>query len=411
MGTLVDLFAGCGGMSLGMEGAGFQPVFVNEISPHALATYLRNQPEGSVVHDPDYQAKDVHDITGDDVSLKSFVSKVRDVAGDVDLVAGGPPCQGYSGIGHRRTFDLEKELIPSNYLYREMAKVITAIQPKAFVFENVQGLLHSKWTKNGRPGEIWDAVDAEFRRIRTLKGQPYRIMSHLVHSKDFGVPQNRPRVILVGVRPDVADAAGYGGDWLADPEPSIRPPDPQELLGDLSATPWTPGGVTTHYPTEPLNEVQRRLRTRRDGSVMGKGEVLTEQEFSRHSERVQRRFGLIRRGEPVPAEMQTRKFNQRPIPAVWPATGPSMTVASLPDDFIHYKEDRAPTVREWARLQGFPDWYEFSGPRTTGGRRRAGDPDAGIWERDLPKFTQIGNAVPVVLAEWLGKRLKSLLDL
>lgn len=410
MGSLVDLFAGCGGMSYGLERAGFGAIYVNELNPHAMDTYVRNQPADSLVRDPHLRSNDIFELTGDDKRLSMLAEELREIAGgDVDLVAGGPPCQGFSGIGHRRSFDLEKESIPSNHLYREMAAVISAVQPKAFVFENVQGLLHARWTKVGRSGEIWDAVRSEFERVRFSQGGRYLVKAHLVHSKNFGVPQNRPRIILIGVRPDVAESSGYRGDWLPDPEPSLRPPDPSELLGDLCESGWTPGGATAHYPTDPLNEVQRELRTRRDGSVMGKGEAVTEQEFSRHSERVQERFSLIRRGLPVPTEMQTRKFNQRPIPSEWPASGPSLTVASLPDDFVHYKENRAPTVREWARFQGFPDWYEFSGPRTTGGRRRAGDPDAGQWERDLPKFTQIGNAVPVALAHWLGVRLKAII--
>lgn len=144
---------------------------------------------------------------------------------------------------------------------------------------------------------------------------------------------------------------------------------------------------------------------------MGKGTPLTEQQFSNHSLKVQERFHLIRSNKAIPTEYQTRKFNQRVIPRRWPESGPTLTVASLPDDFVHYAENRAPTVREWARFQGFPDWYEFSGPRTTGGRRRAGDPSLGVWTRDLPKFTQIGNAVPVRLAEWLGRHLRESLGL
>ena len=84
---------------------------------------------------------------------------------------------------------------------------------------------------------------------------------------------------------------------------------------------------------------------------------------------------------------------------------PNITATSLADDYVHYSQPRVLTVREWARLQMFPDWYEFRGPRTTGGRRRAGDPDAGIWDRDVPMYTQIGNAVPVRLAELVGKHL------
>ena len=411
MGSVVDLFAGCGGMSYGLELAGFESIYVNELSPHAMETYVQNQPRHSAVRDARYRSRDIHELTEDPDYLSELAVDLRMRAGgDVDFVTGGPPCQGFSGIGHRRTFALDKADIPSNHLYKEMAIVIGAVQPKVFVFENVQGLVSARWTRSGRKGEIWQAVYETLKSIADVDGTPYVVKGAMVHAKEFGVPQNRPRVIVVGVRPDVADAAGYSGGWYNVPK-AIRPPDPEDLLSDLCAVGWSPGGATEFYPTDPITEVQRRLRTRRDGSIMGKGYPLTEQEFSRHSSEVQERFQRIRRGMGVPERLQTKKFNQRPIPARWPDSGPNLTVASLPDDFVHYIEDRAPTVREWARFQGFPDWYEFAGPRTTGGRRRAGDPSANQWGRALPKFTQIGNAVPVALAEWLGRRMDSMLNL
>lgn len=98
-------------------------------------------------------------------------------------------------------------------------------------------------------------------------------------------------------------------------------------------------------------------------------------------------------------------FSQLIMQPYWSDKPPGITVTSLPDDFVHYSEPRIPTVREWARLQTFPDWYVFKGPRTTGGGRRAGDPSKKIFDRDVPKYTQIGNAVPVRLAYELGKRV------
>lgn len=399
-------------MSYGMEKAGFHSIYVNELSPDAMSTYLRNQPPESVVlKDEAYRSSDIHELTGNPGALKETADHLRALAGgDIDFVTGGPPCQGFSRIGHRRTFKLDKEEIPSNHLYKEMATAIAEFKPKAFIFENVQGLVSSRWTPAGVKGEIWEDVKDTFSEI-TVDGEPYHVKPEIVLSKWFGVPQNRPRVILVGVRADVARAVGYDGKWLPKNFRTIEPPHPEDLLDDLCATRWTPGGATLTYPTDPKPGVQREMRTHRDGSVMGAGSLLTEQEYSNHSVDVRTRFEMIRRGLHVPERLQTKKFYQRPIPARWPEGGPNMTVASLPDDFVHYKEDRAPTVREWARLQGFPDWYEFSGPRTTGGRRRAGDPSEGNWTRDLPKFTQIGNAVPVALAEWLGKRLGKILEL
>lgn len=109
--------------------------------------------------------------------------------------------------------------------------------------------------------------------------------------------------------------------------------------------------------------------------------------------------------------MKTKKFAQRVLPARWGPTGPQITLASLPDDYVHYRRPRVLSVREWARLQTFPDWYEFKGRRTTGGRRRAGDPSVGDWSRDVPKYTQIGNAVPVALAQAVGRHIAALLEI
>jgi DNA (cytosine-5)-methyltransferase 1 len=142
-----------------------------------------------------------------------------------------------------------------------------------------------------------------------------------------------------------------------------------------------------------------------------KGDLLTEQEYSNHRPEVIEKFQyMIDNGGEIPLRMQTKKFAQRVLPARWAANGPSITATSLPDDFVHFSQPRTPTVREWARLQTFPDWYEFAGRRTTGGRRRAGDPGTGDWSRDVPKYTQIGNAVPVALGEAIGTHLLGLLD-
>ena len=101
--------------------------------------------------------------------------------------------------------------------------------------------------------------------------------------------------------------------------------------------------------------------------------------------------------------MKTKKFDQRLLPPAWINGHPKITITSLPDDFVHFCQPRTLSVREWARLQTFPDWYQFYGPRTTGGRRRAGSPDEGNWDREVPHYTQIGNAVPVWLAYEIGK--------
>ena len=119
---------------------------------------------------------------------------------------------------------------------------------------------------------------------------------------------------------------------------------------------------------------------------------------------------MIKNNGDIPVHLQTKKFAQRLLPKVWGNKGPTITACSLPDDFVHYEQARSLTVREWARLQTFPDWYQFSGKRTTGGLRRAGNPRESIFEREAPKYTQIGNAVPVELARRLGLNIRKLLS-
>jgi DNA (cytosine-5)-methyltransferase 1 len=155
---------------------------------------------------------------------------------------------------------------------------------------------------------------------------------------------------------------------------------------------------------------QKEIRTRLDGTVSKKGDLLTEHDYSKHSEIVRLKFhAMIKNNGQIPKKFQTKKFAQRLLPIKWGEKGPSITATSLPDDFVHFSQARTPTVREWARLQTFPDWYKFSGKRTTGGIRRAGNPRENIFDREVPKYTQIGNAVPVKLAEAVGNHLANII--
>ncbi len=409
--TAVDLFSGCGGLSLGLEQSGFKPLLFSEISPHAAETYIANRKDRDII-----PVGDIYNLTDVDLKLLKTFWGYKGID-DIDLVCGGPPCQGYSGIGHRRTFKLDKKDIPSNHLFQEMVRVIRCLRPKVFLFENVRGLLNARWTPEGKSGEIFQAVLAEFETL-----SDYRIRWDLVHAKEYGVPQNRPRVIMIGIRNDILPArllfAG-GSDSAPRPDavlngflpvPNGQPPTIVELLSDLEDPDYLTREVTDEYISQPLTEIQRILRTTSDGKILGKGSRLTEQEYSAHSQLIREKFAhmILNNGE-IPEEFRTKKFAQRVFPRVWDHKGPNLTVTSLPEDYVHYSQARGPTVREWARLQTFPDWYEFKGPRTTGGRRRAGDPDQGIWDRDVPRYTQIGNAVPVMLAEKIGRHLVDIL--
>ncbi|MDF9828221.1 DNA (cytosine-5)-methyltransferase 1 [Ereboglobus sp. PH5-10] len=407
--TCIDLFAGCGGLSLGLEQAGFRPLLFSEINISAAETYIINRPGLNLV-----PVGDIYNLTDPDLELLKIYWRTKGID-DVDLVAGGPPCQGYSGIGHRRTFKLDKKEIPSNHLYEEMVRVIRVIRPRIFLFENVKGLLSAKWDKSGKNGEIFKDV---LRSFKTL-GE-YHIRWDLLHAKDYGVPQNRPRVLMVGIRNDVLYPTCQG---MLFEEPELRydlpsavregflpapngtPPTLPELLGDLEDPNYGKTLVTRLYPSAPKTEIQKELRTC-NGRVLGRREEVSEQEYSDHAGYIREKYAhMIANNGEIPDEYKTKKFAQRVFPKKWDSDGPNITATSLPEDYVHYSQPRTPTVREWARIQTFPDWYQFAGPRTTGGRRRAGDPGKGIWERDVPKYTQIGNAVPVMLARKVGQHL------
>jgi len=442
--SAMDLFAGCGGLSLGLENAGFTPIFVNELNEDALATYLMNRHHtlgGLKFSDnANLRCNDAHELDNNRLArLKSDLENIPEAnisfnnpktpknggGGTLDIIAGGPPCQGFSGIGHRRSYSVDKEQLPSNLLYARMAEIIRNLRPRIFLFENVRGLLNSKWTKCGNV-RVWPDVLNAFRRI-----PGYEVRWKLVYAKDYGIPQNRPRVLLVGLRKDIIKN-NPKLDPKADRDDAVRcgflpqgkntpPPDLVDLLGDLvdpSIMEYLrsgnyPAGVfaSNEYSKAPETEVQKALRRPAPFMLPDAIVGLTEQQYSKHNPLVVEKFRhMIETKGEIPIQFKTKKFAQRALPERWGPLGPTITATSMPDDYVHYSQPRVLTVREWARLQLFPDWYAFSGKRTTGGIRRAGNPVAGIYEREVPKYTQIGNAVPVGLAEYIGLHFKSILD-
>ena len=415
--TFIDLFAGCGGLSLGLEKAGFYPLYVNELNKDALATYLVNRDADYPHLREKYNSRDIKSI----INEQGFFAKLLDDLSQdfgrdfrtnpVDLIAGGPPCQGFSGIGIRRSYSVDKEQLPSNHLFQDMAYFIHQVRPKMFLFENVEGLLNARWKKGGQKGEIFKEV------LKTFRGIPgYRVKFKLIYARDYGVPQNRPRVLIVGVNEDHVtkfnldekDAVLSG--FL--PYPTSDYPNIEDIFSDLVDPKFEYGGSTNVYKSDPKCPIQVEFRTDPGSRVYKKGDPLSEQQYSRHSTVVRERFShMIKNKGEIPLHLKTKKFAQRLLPAKWGNRGPTITACSLPDDFVHYKQARSLTVREWARLQTFPDWYKFAGKRTTGGLRRAGNPRKSVFEREVPKYTQIGNAVPVKLAYEVGKHFWSKLKI
>ena len=407
----IDLFAGCGGLSLGLEQAGFIPVYVNELNKDALETYLINR-ENEFPHlrDEKFHSANIKDCINPNF-FKTLKSNLKKEFGssDVDLICGGPPCQGFSGIGIRRSYSVDKEQLPSNHLYQDMAFFIHKMKPKIFLFENVEGLLSAKWNKDGQRGEIFkDVLDT----FTNLKG--YTVKYKLVHAKDYGVPQNRPRVLVAGIKNNLVPSAIDDNDAVSSgflPGIIGGYPHLEEVFSDIIDKNFEYGGETTTYPSEPQTFWQEGIRTLPSGELMGKGHTMTEQEYSNHNPRTQAKFqSMINNHGEIPDEFKTKKFAQRLLPKKWGNRGPTITITSLTDDYVHYAQARTLTVRECARMQTFPDWYKFSGKRTTGGIRRAGNPRKNIFDREVPKYTQIGNAVPVKLGKEIGIHFSKILS-
>ncbi len=305
-----------------------------------------------------------------------------------------------------------------------MAFVIEQVRPRIFLFENVKGLLSSKWTKDGEKGEIWRDVYGRFMRLGDQHG--YAVRWKLVFAKDYGVPQNRPRVLIVGFRNDVVSSLGEKLALNAHDEDAVLcgmlpaygdvAPDLSEVLGDLidpqvakqlREQDFDKTFATHIYPNPAKGKWQEYFRP---GNLGKRGMPLTEQEYSKHSPKVVAKFiAMISNGGEIPKEFKTKKFAQRVLPRSWGNQGPTITACSLADDYVHFEQPRSLSVREWARLQTFPDTYVFKGKRTTGGLRRAGNPREGVFDREVPKYTQIGNAVPVKLAEAVARHFDQLL--
>lgn len=409
MKTLIDLFAGCGGLSLGLEQSGFTPIYVNEIDKSAMDTYLSNRVDYPLLHKKNFHSFDILEAT-QKRNLENLQKDFKNFLNitDIDLIVGGPPCQGYSAMGIRRSYEVDKNQLPANYLYKSMIKFIKFFQPKIFLFENVSGILSSKWTKSGKKGEIFSDVKKDFKKLSNYF-QDFK----LIYSKNYGVPQNRPRVFLIGIRNDLRfkpDITKTCCGLL--PEPTNDYHDIEDILEDLIDPTYKNNLKTLNYPNNPKNDIQKFYRNlKKSNKFFKKGDLISHHEYSNHSERVEKKFEyMIKNHGKIREDMQTKKFAQKVLPKKWGNKGPNITITSLPDDYVHFSQPRSLTVREWARLQTFPDWYNFKGKRTTGGLRRAGNPQEGIFDRELPQYTQIGNAVPVLLANKIGNHFIKLIN-
>ena len=371
--TLIDLFAGCGGLSLGMEHAGFESIFFNEIMPVFASTYQENRK--TLPKDHCY----IGDINKLNEDIASYEHIWGGKEGDVDLVCGGPPCQGFSMANRQRVID-----DPRNGLYKAYLTFLAAVRPKFFVMENVKGMLQR--------------VDEIKEDFKTFLGDDYQYDCRLYNAKDFGVPQNRERLIFVGNRLGI-DPKDIFDSIEKKKRPSFVLRDalyglphlearPEKNMGDLEDVRY---GLTERdfdYPdtafyhfingdkkVSKLYNHKNRYNNARDIEIYRR---LPQGANSLH-ESIQDIMPYGRRND----IFKDKYFKLAEDQVCKTITSHMKFDCNM---YIHPWEARGLSPREAARIQTFPDDYVILGAQN-------------MW------YAQVGNAVPVKLAEAIGKSI------
>ena len=354
--TAVELFAGAGGLSIGLERAGIHVVIANEIMPDFAATLAANHPDTNVIND------DIHKINFKDELKKLGLESV-------DVLSGGPPCQGFSTIGSKNRQD------PRNSLFYEYLRAVAETNPKYTIFENVSGF------KRLYGGFAYETL------VRELGELGYDTKCQILNAADYGAPQIRYRTIVLGWK--------RGLPALNFPVPTsgikngLRPY--LTLMEAISDLPQIGAGESSdRYATPPQNEYQRRMR--------GGQEELLEHNAANYGEKMQEILRTIPEGGSVndlPMRLRPRSAYCNTYARLLP-NEPSPTITrnfGTPSSSrcVHPYQPRALSTREGARLQGFPDNYKFIGGKQS-------------------KNLQIGNAVPPILGEAIARVVKKALE-
>jgi len=403
----IDLFAGCGGLSLGLSQAGWRGVLAIERDRMAFETFSRNfihGPKGIRFDWPDWLEQRAWPI---DKLLEEHQFELSSIRGTIDLVAGGPPCQGFSFAGRRVKND------PRNQLFTRYVQLVNELRPRALVVENVPGMrvAHGAMERRGRSRPGPQPRSYYQRLVSSLSELNYVVEGRLLDACRFGVPQQRPRLIVIGLSKEIAGRLEGGIDAVFRHIDKCRTEQLAELglcstvsardaISDLEITgrrlracddPETRAGFSEVVYGKPRSRYQRLMHNDADFGGMN------SMRLARHTKQVSTRFLAIinscRQGVRMSDKDRDRfgLLKHRVYPMA--PNKPAPTITTLPDDVVHYSEPRILTVRESARLQSFPDWFEFCGKFTTGGNRRT---------KECPRYTQVGNAVPPLLARAIG---------
>ncbi len=394
--NFIDLFAGCGGLSEGFYRQGYNALAHVEIDPTACRT-LRTRMHYYGYENAEKAVLEM-DITREDIidQIDSVVNGQR-----VDIIIGGPPCQAYSSLGRAKD-DNAMQNDPRNFLFESYVKILNHYMPKCFVFENVTGMLTAK--VNGE--HIVDKIVASLGENYKVKFDPKMMV---LNSANYGVPQIRKRVIIIGVRKDmeIEPEEMYRSIVKTHYDPEMTEEERKGLkkyvtvrdaIGELPALKPGQGKpkIPFHYKMDNdylisigsnnLDYLLDHVARNHNNTDIERYTIMAKEKWT-FQELLENREDLRHKKE--------RVFGNSYVVQWWDL--PSKTIiAHLYKDgnqFIHpdYKQGRTFTVREAARIQSFPDDFVFEGPRTE-------------------QFKQIGNAVPPLFAEAIAKALKSMLD-
>ena len=339
--NVLDLFCGCGGLSYGFEKAGYNVLLGIDNDSKALETFELNH-------------KGAKSICGD-ITKISYEKDIKAIIGNkkIDVIIGGPPCQGMSLSGPRKFDD------PRNSLYLSYIRLVEEIKPKAFVIENVPGLVGLF------QGQIKDSIIEKFTQMG------YNIKFQILCAADYGVPQSRRRVVFVGLK---------NGEFTY-PSSTSETVTCEMALADLPTLEKDIGVECADYLTSPQNEYQELMR---QNSTNVYNHIAAN-----HSEKVQKIISLVPDGGNY-KDLPEEYINSRNFHVAWTrfaSKKPAPTIDTGHRHHFHYKFNRVPTVRECARLQSFPDDFIFLGNKTQ-------------------QFRQVGNAVPPLMAQAIAECLK-----
>ncbi|MCD7824968.1 MAG: DNA cytosine methyltransferase [Clostridiaceae bacterium] len=390
----IDIFAGCGGLSLGLQNAGWTGLFAVEKNKDAFSTLEYNLIKNRGHFEwPDWIEEKEIDINE---LLKEKKQNLESLQGEIDLLAGGPPCQGFSMAGKRDKNDARNKLV------KAYIKFVKTVKPATIVFENVNGFTMTFKDKNGKEKKYSNYV------VNALKRQGYKVESRIIDMTEYGIPQKRKRFILIASQKynpkDIFSRIQNNRDDFLLSRGIAITNNVKDAIGDIEKK----NGVVDspdsfNFKAGVYGAIQSGYQAYLRRGVQGN--VVDSHRFVNHTDRIVKLHKELQQKAPkgkriTPSDNYSNLLKRRGV-TVLSDTMPAPTITSIPDELIHYDEPRILTVREHARIQSFPDWYKFKGKYTSGGKRR---------KQEVPRYTQVGNAVPPLFAEQIGEAIKEVIE-